>query len=813
MVTTTEGKSEHHTNSVGEPRPGEGRPQNNDVLADPVSITGAESGNLILVGDKGSRENTEVRSAVSKGGENLTTSVGEKRASEISVGDVLRQNKKARVNTRGDMKRVAEMVLVLSAMGNMRGGRSPTAAEKEIMAEAREKLVGLCEGIAPKDILTRDAVRVVIEDLGLNRTKDQRLCFRPPTMSIKEKLQLSKTKMEESKKFGIQSGKYSSQPLQGGSGAKESNGGFVNGIQKFPQDKSSHVAVSGVPDTSSSTNHANEMQSTRGAFNNSMERDASSLPTARSEPMHFRLDGKSNVSTYAPQIRANATGDHLVGKMPNYSAQPQQGAVPRVGFANKVPDHKLEGKPVMGASQIDRSISHSTSQPAYGSTQAVQKPLHGLNYVQAPSAHSSTHNEIAKTVQKFLHPRAPEHPSWTPPSTDYMNKSLTCQACKASVNDAETVLVCDACEKGHHLKCLQSYNQKLIPKGEWHCPNCLIASNGKPLPPKYGRVTRNSSTPKVASNAAAPPTQKVESSLDQKPNHHHHHHHQKVTANGDPGGSLRAAGNIHTPSTTALKMSNSKEASGNRLKMEDVHLSDSKNNTVSASCPKPTNESSKPVGLAPKPPPNCGETAVSSLLHNAFPSKSSDQSNSKVVDSRDNCEVRKDGQDGATQTGNGGLKSSSSVDGVDWMGERVQVVEEKEYYNSCCINGMVYQLQDHALFRSSNGNLRPSKLQSMWEDTKTGTKWANVNSCYLPADLPEVVGRPCSPENNEVYESNHDSTVRAGSIQGPCEVLPPNKFMQESERRRIHSNDVSHPIFLCKWFYDEMKGLFRPVTD
>ncbi|KAL5700122.1 hypothetical protein ACHQM5_025611 [Ranunculus cassubicifolius] len=811
MVTTTERKSEHRTHSVGEPRPGEERPQNNDVLADPVSITGAESGNLILVGDKGSRENTEVRSAVSKGGENLTTSVGEKRASEISVADVLRQNKKARVNTRGDMKRVAEMVLVLSAVGNMRGGRSPTAAEKEIMAEAREKLVGLCEGIAPKDILTRDAVRVVIEDLGLNRTKDQRLCFRPPTMSIKEKLQLSKTKMEESKKFGIQSGKYSSQPLQGGSGAKESNGGFVNGIQKFPQDKSSHVAVSGVPDTSSSTNHANEMQSTRGAFNNSLERDASSLPTARSEPMHFRLDGKSNVSTYSPQIRANATGDHLVGKTPTYSAQPQQGAVPRVGFANKVPHHKLEGKPVMGASQIDRSISHSTSQPAYGSTQAVQKPLHGLNYVQAPSAHSSTHNEIAKTVQKFLHPRVPEHPSWTPPSTDYMNKSLTCQACKASVNDTETVLVCDACEKGHHLKCLQSYNQKLIPKGEWHCPNCLIASNGKPLPPKYGRVTRNSSTPKVASNAAAPPTQKVESSLDQKPNHHHHH--QKATANGDPGGSLRAAGNIHTPSTTALKMSNSKEASGNRLKMEDVHLSDSKNNTVSASCPKPTNESSKPVGLAPKPPPNCGETAVSSLLHNDFPSKSSDQSNSKAVDSRDNCEVRKDGQDGATQTGNGGLKSSSSVDGVDWMGERAQVVEEKEYYNSCCINGMVYKLQDHALFRSSNGNLRPSKLQCMWEDTKTGTKWANVNSCYLPADLPEVVGRPCSPENNEVYESNHDSTVRAGSIQGPCEVLPPNKFMQESERRRIHSNDVSHPIFLCKWFYDEMKGLFRPVTD
>ncbi|KAF5201411.1 Phd finger protein, partial [Thalictrum thalictroides] len=85
---------------------------------------------------------------------------------------------------------------------------------------------------------------------------------------------------------------------------------------------------------------------------------------------------------------------------------------------------------------------------------------------------------------------------------------------------------------------------------------------------------------------------------------------------------------------------------------------------------------------------------------------------------------------------------------------------------------------------------------ALWEDTKTGSKWAIVNSCYFPADLPEVVGRPCSPESNEVYESNHGSTVRAGLVQGTCEVLPPNKFKEESERR-IHSDNGSQPLFLC----------------
>nr|DAD32593.1 TPA_asm: hypothetical protein HUJ06_011444 [Nelumbo nucifera] len=51
------------------------------------------------------------------------------------------------------MKRVAEIVLVLPALGKMRGGRSTTAVEKGLMAEAREKLVEMCEVLAPRDVL------------------------------------------------------------------------------------------------------------------------------------------------------------------------------------------------------------------------------------------------------------------------------------------------------------------------------------------------------------------------------------------------------------------------------------------------------------------------------------------------------------------------------------------------------------------------------------------------------------------------------------------------------------------------------------
>ncbi|CAL5358757.1 unnamed protein product [Camellia sinensis] len=34
-----------------------------------------------------------------------------------------------------------------------------------------------------------------------------------------------------------------------------------------------------------------------------------------------------------------------------------------------------------------------------------------------------------------------------------------------------------------------------------------------------------------------------------------------------------------------------------------------------------------------------------------------------------------------------------------------------------------------------------------------------------------------------VYESNHGSTIIAGLIRGPCEVLPPGKLIEENERR------------------------------
>ena len=95
-----------------------------------------------------------------------------------------------------EMNRVAEIVLVLSALGRMRGGETPTALELELMFEARYKLAGMCLEFDPKDIIRKDDVKSVIEDLGFNgKLKDQRLGFRAPTVTISEKLSLGKRKV------------------------------------------------------------------------------------------------------------------------------------------------------------------------------------------------------------------------------------------------------------------------------------------------------------------------------------------------------------------------------------------------------------------------------------------------------------------------------------------------------------------------------------------------------------------------------------------------------------------------------------------
>ncbi|XP_015582117.1 uncharacterized protein LOC8268130 [Ricinus communis] len=809
--------------------------------------------------------------------------------------------KKARSAT-GEMQRVAEIVLVLSAMAGMRGGKNPTETEVKLMEEARAKLVEICQDWKPNDLVARDAIGSVIEDLGLNsKLKDQRLGqFRGPNtrLSIKEKISFAKKKMEDSKKFPAPSATYTSQISQPSFGAMGEVCGPSHSIRVFSSDKPTNPLLpSGSHPTSSALGHVLAVTSTSithhsatsevrastvstGIPNSHPGRDLSVLAGPKVEKTNFKPEGGSNGTSYAPQVQANVSANQPLMNAPTWSLQSHSVPSNKATPENKALNHnfaKAEGATTLAMSQAapqagrDQAFRPLITQSPSANLQSINQPMQGVKYVQPPSFFNN-HNEIAKIVQKLLQPKLPEHPTWTPPSRDYMNKPLTCQMCKVAANEVETVVLCDACEKGFHLKCLEAVNQKGIPRGgEWHCLRCTALSNGKPLPPKYGRVMRSITPPKGPSNSggAQPSLEKKFETLDEKVNQ------EKLTANGSSGLRNPAVSGTVTcaESTSDLKREINGNSTPSSVKDMDQGMCAGPNNStnslgavsdypsvglssgssiqltqVSGSCIQ--DERSVSESKLQSPAILC-ET-ITNKFENSESSHNLQDINQRELSStgeipmktsQNNCmvdelesirghsdcpstlDMKQNEQDiahaksvGSSEANNkarmhAGM-NSAGIHSVKWIGNVLKVADGKTFYVSCSVGGATYKVQDHALFRSSHEKLIPSKLQAMWEDVETGSKWVLVRQCYFPGDLPKAVGHPCAPESNEVYESNHESSILADLIQGPCQVLPPTKFQENAERRSqlgIEGKNESWPVFLCKWFYDESKGNFRPV--
>ncbi|CAA3011994.1 phd finger [Olea europaea subsp. europaea] len=801
--------------------------------------------------------------------------VGEKRPL-LEDGEVLKEAK--RIKGGGDLvvnvKKVAEMVLVLAAMGKMRGGSGTTEAEKDLMKEARERLVKVCEGFSPKDVFPRDAFGGVIEDMGLNKLKEQRLGFRPPKLSIAEKLLISKRKMEKSEKISLPSTPHSSQSQQVNSHAGAESYGTPRSVQMPQSDKPVHMAISsGNFKSSSPLGHGTPSNSTSSTYQLSTSEIrpgvSSTLPSShlgstalpRVDRPLARLDGRLNGSLCPSQVQVNYTANSSV-RTPTWSVQPQSGSSATICLDTKVPvnlsvkDGGVDGKSGLTPQATPRPV---VTQKITGPPR-VLPTLQGTNSVQTPSL-GNTHAEISKIIQKLLQSQDLKCPPWKPPSRDYMNKALTCQMCMSALVEIDSLLVCDACEKGFHLKCLQTTNQNKVPRGEWHCGKCLSLSNGKPIPPKYGRVMRNINAPKVPLNAAAvtsTSTKKVEAS-DEKIGQ------PKVMVNVNT--SIQNVTNDITETNysyqvSGIKAEDAKGVQGNGIISSEAKVDDKFSETCpndvlktsNAACVTPVNSSAetscdgKMIEFISDPPeksvavPTLSDNSrtpadaqdsnlmsasdeVSSpyqFLENHMVSRDSTESHGKETSNNNlnqlKDEVLRENRSETTACTGVTEHNISAPDGlraVYWGGDIMKVVDKKSYYQSCYINGHMYKVQEYVLIRFDNDRLIPSKLQAMWEDNNTRAKWVTVHRCYFPGDLPEAVGRPCGLESSEVCVSNRDSTLMAGLIQSPCEVLPPRKFAEESERRthlRPQPNRRLPPLYLCKWIYDESKGLFRDIS-
>lgn len=733
----------------------------------------------------------------------------------------------------------------------------------------------------PREVFPVGAFGTVMEDLGLDKARERKgLEFRPSAkLSIAEKIVYTKMKFEKAEANSLHSAKQSVHGLQTNTSVLSESRGATDTAKMLPSDKAKPAPApvpAGVLHPGSPAVHASATNPASLPYQlpasdvrkpvvssgllNSLPGKSSSPSLSRVERPPFRLDQRSNgymspmqgharpaLSQHAQSTSLAKPGTHNQ-VMPQYMVKPQGTG-------------KVEGATHMATSRM--ASQAAAPRPLINQTMSALQPSMNQHMPRTnagqTSLPSNTHTEISKIVYKFLQQYIPKSPAWNPPSRDYMNKSVTCQVCKLAIVDVENVLVCDACENGYHVKCLSTQNLKTIPRGEWHCFKCLALIDGKPVPPKYGRVTRNMTAPKPAVLSCPEKKTGISSNKANQP---------KLMANGSselqssPASRMNASNSasyVNTPDSRAMQET---DTSVSKHIMDDQsHPGSCQNEHVIlkvataplSSSVELSHEEKLRYELKEDAPQKPSETVTKVLdrvqsssniqdnglkvsqcndgvppkqcYDNQLAAKKVD--NFEIITSHDdnlNVDIKQDKkgvacldlvENSKDHVNNFARSSSDGSNFVDWIGDVAQVADEKTYYSSCCINGNVYKLQDHALFLCNDKQM-PSKIQTMWEDNKTRLKWVIVNRCYFPGDLPETVGHPCSLEGDEVYESNHGCAMLACLIQGPCEVLRPGKYLQECERRSRLRNEEKgglQPIFQCKWFYDELKGSFRDLSS
>lgn len=863
------------------------------------------------------------------------------------------------------IKQTSEMVLVLAGVGRMRAGRCPTDFERGLMAEARQKLGYLAGKLAPKDLVSKDAVESMIEDLGLNRVKDPTKTA-GPKKSIAERALETMKKIEQARQLTtgapmLPTSLSKAEHASVNSTSHDTSSALTNqGAQPAPVKLSPSIsqplpgaqlfmpAISVTPRAPIAQSVSIEPRAPV-VTTASVVRQSPGGPTSLVS-QQAQVSLMAPVALFAPVAQAAETKPPVVALPTTRVMQPvpeaqslllqkpgevvkplaapgnisEENTKPLSAEAARVVDREHSKDSVISISKVLPLVQTSTSSANVGKDvdlpAKILRKLENLHTTQTSRgpkpaeslAIRANHADIAKNVQKILQSRPPDFRQWEPPSKAYMSAPVLCQICKINSIDIDNILVCDACEKAVHLKCVQSYNQRGIPKGDWHCPKCLIASNGRPFPPKYGRVGKSTIVRKMPANKSshqASPVKKMETSHPKSPQHtivsnglntaaevpvhvdlSRSNHMHILQETGNTSGDLRP----NSEMSFAESRKNAEDVSNEPLNHDFSQQAPEAVNALLVKLPENENNCSPSNTVSQFPDQQSAHAAAlvsasqigskgsqtrqqSSInLHDVKQPQTS--SNSQGADrlrlqqeagasgtllqdneiqrvpaeskglpfsqfpmagqncaaiGSDSCQQGEDAQWRTLHKNSvldakslcEGINQNRSTDGepedayrVEWVGDKLQVTDGKTYYHSCSVRGVLYKLHDYALFRPETPNVPPyiARLQILWEDDDTGSKWVRVNWCYYPNDIPQMVCRPTPPEKDEVYESNHGDNNLVGSIQGPCQVLSSEKYTEEIEKRMAllkggHEITAFHPVFLCKWFYDAQKGNFHSV--
>ncbi|KAH9547518.1 hypothetical protein CY35_11G037900 [Sphagnum magellanicum] len=466
----------------------------------------------------------------------------------------------------------------------------------------------------------------------------------------------------------------------------------------------------------------------------------------------------------------------------------------------------------------DKQVSHTVKgQGKPPNLQPSQLPKEGPT-LPSPEK-QGTHQQLAMGIQLLIKQRSVPMSSALI-SNAYQSPPVACGVCKLVAHDTSSVLVCDGCESAFHVACLQLLNPRVIPKSDWYCPKCVIASGGRPQAPKYGPLRRGHGSqgstrgswglPGGKSNEASIGQMAGKSVVLQKTKEIGAEVMQSVK---EPVGIRSLNSALDSTKTTAAAEKESKlvlleqrsgdGSAGSQMKVfstpPGTHV-----NTQTASRVTSTLEEAVILSVEIPGTPKTSAGTADVMTKEAT-----------IIEAAPAVAVTIPPPPAEEETATGGKDVTGKDSLVEWVGSVVNISQGNVYYAACSVAGVTMRLQDCALFRPESPQDPPyiARLQALWEEKSTGAKWVKVNWCYYPSDLPMETGRPASENENEVYESNHSDNNLVGSIHGPCQVLPPLQYQQEIERRAKGTSEGLPPIFLCRWFYDAPRGVFRACSQ
>ncbi|KAG0622934.1 hypothetical protein M758_3G134800 [Ceratodon purpureus] len=666
------------------------------------------------------------------------------------------------------LRQTAEIVMVLVGVAALRGGAQPSPLECQLAAQAYEKLATLVTVSAPQDLVSKDALQSLIQQLTVPPPPPTRPATKPVAIQSPTPPLAATTQSPAS--APLPSPSLSKAAAQAQALASTPSPSSSPSISPSPSPAplfSSLSSASAPPDSVASSARASELgpavipapapKATTSASKAviAASKTGASAPSpalGKAKPLDQVQTSSSSLDGVAPSVTpspAPATNANVPDTTPS-SAPATDINVPVA--TSTTPANALRTKSGGRTSPVKQQATPSAdAQPTTTVTirdqrgsqapkaLARQRGLKNMVPEQpVPPDPLETHRQITLAVQLLLKPYIITT-ALSKTAGNYMSTPIPCGICKVVVNTTNNVLVCDGCECGFHLQCLQLSSTTSIPKGDWYCPKCVTTNAGRPQPPKYGPLRRG------------------------------------------------PAGQSGPKNSWSMQAGRGSDAS--KGQSPGKLLLQSKRKEVDA-----VQDSVEPPTPAPGAYTNSQHEAVARRHSMEEYARGRAQIASKQI-----------------SAGVPEQEVSEQSLKLEWLGPVVSSGQEQLYYSACSVGGVTIRLQDAAFFRPEAPDVPPyiARLQALWEDKSSGQKWVKVNWCYYPSDLPVNMGRPVTSDPREVYESNHSDNNLVGSIQGPCLVLSPLKYQEELDRRSKNPKEDPVPLFLCQWFYDAPKGLFR----